>query len=121
MVRLLLPIPAADSISVGSPKLLPFPSFPPSPPLIVILAVTNTFLSNHVTLRDNFLSGFHGYGKLSLLIADNTVMYGGIKAGCLMICTNHLCCCSRMTSDLTLCVHVYSLFGLCTVILSSGW
>ena len=31
MVRLLLPVLEADSISVGSPKLLPFPSFPPSP------------------------------------------------------------------------------------------
>ena len=82
MVRLLLPIPAADSISVGSPKLLPFPSFPPSPPLIAILAVTNTILSIYITLRDNFLSGFHGYGKLSLLIADNTLMCGGIKTGC---------------------------------------
>ena len=81
MVRLLLPIPAADIISVGSPKLLPFPSFPP-PPLTVILAVTNTFLSSHVTLRDNFLSGFHGYGKPSLLITDNTLMCGGIKTGC---------------------------------------
>ena len=47
MVRLLLPIPAADTISVGCQKLLPFPFFPPSPPLIVILAATNTFLSNH--------------------------------------------------------------------------
>ena len=82
MVRLLLPIPAADIISVGSPKRLPSPSFPPSPPLVVILAVTNTFLSNHVTLRDNFLSGFHGYGKLSLLITDNILMCGGVKTGC---------------------------------------
>ena len=81
MVRLLLPIPAADSISIGCQKLLPFPSFPPSPPLIVILAVTNLFLSNHVTLRANFLSGFHGYGKPSLLITDNTLMCGGIKTG----------------------------------------
>ena len=37
----------ADTISVGCPKRLPFPSFPPSPPLIAILAVTNTILSNH--------------------------------------------------------------------------
>ena len=33
-----------------------------------------------------------------------------------MILPNHLCCCSRMTPDLTLCVHVYSLVGLRTLI-----
>ena len=73
---------------------------------------------------NNFLSGFHDYGMLSShIVADNILMCGCIvnKWVCLMICTNHLCCCSRMTPDLTLCVHVYSLFGLCTVILSSGW
>ena len=63
---------------------------------------------------------FHGYGKALLLIADNNLMCGCIWV-CLMICTKHLCRYSRMTPDLTLCVHVYSLFVLCTVILSSGW
>ena len=54
---------------------------------------------------------FHGYGKASLLIADNNLMCGCIWV-CLMICTKHLCPCSRMTPDLILCVHVYSLVGL---------
>ena len=104
------------------------PSLPLLPPSSVnIPAVTNTFLSNHATSihmhYNNFLSGFHDYGMLSLhIVADNNLMCGCIvnKWVCLMIFTKHLCCCSRMTPDLTLwymCIHSWDCVQLyCQVV-----
>ena len=60
-------------------------------------------------------SGFHGYGMPSLLIADTTLMCGFIvnkcHRVCLMICTNHLCCRSRMTPRLDfVCTCVFTIW-----------